>query len=202
MRDWKLFVRKRLPEAELDLVVELAQHLEDRYREARDGGADEQEAARSAMGELDDIYPMRNKPVSESVPAGDTRGNNWADDLWRDLRYAVRTMWKSPAFVLFVVLTLGLGIGANTTVFTVVNTLILNRGLEWIACAESKPVAYADMKDYQAKNQVFSSLAAYTSPRVITFQSDGGSERMFAELATGNYFSTLGVTPTRFWRSR
>jgi hypothetical protein len=46
--------------------------------------------------------------------------------LWRDLRYALRIMRKSPVFVLFVVLTLGFGIGANTTVFTVINTLILN----------------------------------------------------------------------------
>ena len=65
-------------------------------------------------------------PKYDAVPAGDSKPGNFMEDLWRDLRYALRTMRKSPMFVLFVVLTLALGIGANTTVFTVINTLILN----------------------------------------------------------------------------
>src|SRR6266436_9278144 len=77
-------------------------------------------------------------------------------DLWGDLRYTARTMRKSPLFVVFVVLTLGLGIGANTTVFTVINTLILNplpvpdsSGLA--AVGAPLPISYPDLKDYQAK---------------------------------------------------
>jgi hypothetical protein len=116
-------------------------------------------------------------------------------------------------FVLFVVLTLALGIGANTTVFSVINTLILNplpvpdsSGLAAIAIAEAKstskpttplPISYADLKDYQARNGVFRSLAGYTSPHAITWQTDSGSEGMFSELVTGNYFSTLGLSPVR-----
>src|SRR5256885_5771259 len=86
-------------------------------------------------------------------------------------RYAFRTMRKSPLFVLFVVLTLGLGIGANTTVFTVINTLLLNplpvkdsSGLAAVAVAKTGstskssaplPLSYADLKDFQARNGVF-----------------------------------------------
>ncbi len=203
MPDWKLLVSKRLPDAEQDLVLELAQHLEDRYRDLRNAGAGENEAIRCAMSELDDVYPIRNKrSMQDPVPIGDTGSSNFVEDFWRDLRYAVRTMWKSPTFVLFVVLTLALGIGANTTVFTIINTMILNplpvrnpSELGWISAGESKRLAYADLKDYQAKNQVFSSLAGFTSPRVITLQGEAGSEGLFAELATGNYFSTLGITP-------
>ena len=66
---------------------------------------------------------MRN--TTQFRPAMQETGN-FMEDLWRDLRYAIRTMRKSPLFVVFVVLTLALGIGANTTVFTVINTLILN----------------------------------------------------------------------------
>src|SRR5205807_2046328 len=87
----------------------------------------------NAISELDETYPLggalqrsQRMPKHDAVPAGDVRPGNWMEDLWRDLRYAVRTVRKSPTFVLFVVLTLGLGIGANTMVFTVINTLLLN----------------------------------------------------------------------------
>jgi predicted permease len=199
MPDWKKLVRKRLqplnlaPEAESDLVDELALHLEDQYRELVSGGSSGTEAYRNAMSELDDIYLLR----SQTMPKYDAVPGNPLDDLSRDLRYALRTMRKSPMFVLFVVLTLALGIGANTTVFTVINTLILNPlPVENPAGLASVPtISYPDLKDYQEKNQVFSSLAAYTSPRVVTWQADGGSERLFCEMVTGNYFSTLGLTP-------
>src|ERR1700674_1168822 len=96
---------------------------------------------------------------------------NAVADFGRDFRYSCRSMRKAPLFVVFVVLTLALGIGANTTVFTVINTLILNplpvpdaSGL--IALGETKveevskssaplPVSYADLKGYQANNGVF-----------------------------------------------
>src|ERR1700722_7123871 len=197
MPDWKQLVRERVPEAESGLVDELAEHLEDHYRELRSGGAVAEEAYQSALSELDEIYPLkRSERMSKErrLPIG--------DDLWRDIRYALRTMRKSPMFVVFVVLTLALGIGANTTVFTVINTLILNplpvgnpAGLASISTDASKPIPYADLKDYQAKNQVFSSMAGYTSPRVVTLEADGASERMFCELVTGNYFSTLSLNP-------
>ncbi len=59
------------------------------------------------------------------------------------------------------------------------------------------PLSYADLKDYQALNGVFRSLAGYTSPRGVTLQAGGSSQGMFTELVTGNYFSTLGLTPAR-----
>jgi predicted permease len=224
MPEWNRVVRERLTTlslnatAESDLTDEVAQHLEDRYRELRSGGASEAEAYRKAIAELDDLYPMRASlernqrlPKYDAVPAGDAKPGNFMEDLWRDLRYALRTMRKSPIFVLFVVMTLALGIGANTTVFTMINTLILNplpvrniAELAAVAASEAQatskssallPVSYADLKDYQARNGVFRSLAGYTSPRVVTWQTGGTSQRVFGELVTGNYFSTLGLEP-------
>ncbi len=110
------------------------------------------------------------------------------------------------------VLTLGFGIGANTTVFTVINTLILNPlpvpdssalaavGLTRVRSKGNSrvplPLSYADLKDYQARNRVFRSLAGYTSSRPVTLQATGGSSAgMFSELVTANYFSTLGLKP-------
>jgi predicted permease len=220
MPDWKSIVRQRLlplnlePAAESALIEEFAQHLEDHYRELRSGGASEEEAYLSAISELDEIYRLEGSQrmsKHDIVPPGDAERGNLTEDLWRDVRYGFRMMRRSPMFVLFVVLTLSLGIGANTTVFTVINTLVLNplpapnpSGLVSIATAEGdgaskstppKPLPYADLKDYQEKNLVFSSLAGYTSPRVVTLQKDGASQGMFCELVTGNYFSTLGLKP-------
>jgi len=224
--DWKTIVRQRLAPlrlnaaAEADLNEELAQHLEDRFRELRSGGATDEEAYRTAMVELEDMRPMRaglhsheQMPKIDVVPIGDARSGNLVSDFWRDLRYALRTMRKSPVFVMFVVGTLALGIGANTTVFTIINTLLLNPipvqdpgGLAAVAAVETNrtskssanfPLSYADVRDYQERNRVFSSLAGYTTSRVVTLQDNGVSERMFAEMATHNYFSTLGLTPAR-----
>ncbi|MBV9611148.1 MAG: ABC transporter permease [Acidobacteriaceae bacterium] len=226
MPDWKRIVLDRVAclrlqgPAEADLVDELAQHLEDRYRELCSGGASEAEAYASTIVELNDMHPLRAElersegmPKREVVPLGDGKTGNFIEDFWRDLRYAIRTMRKSPVFVLFVILTLALGVGANTTVFTVINTLILNplpvpdssalaalgmvKASNNAKSAAPSPISYPDLKDYQAKNRVFSSLAGYTSPRTVTWQSDSASQRLFAELVTGNYFSTLALTPAR-----
>jgi predicted permease len=224
MPDWKRIVRERIaavhPEAagELDLAEEIAQHLEDSYRELRTGGAGEKEAFRIASSELDDMYPMRKEleraqrvAKYDAVPAGDAKPANLLEEFWRDVRYAGRTMRKNPMFVLVVVLTLGLGIGANSTVFTLINTLVLNplavpdsAGLFAVTTnsSESKstaplPISYADLKDYETKNGVFQSLAGYTSVRLVTWQTDETSERMFNEFVTGNYFSILGIKPAK-----
>ena len=226
MHDWRKIVLDRIARlgleagAESDIAEELAQHLEDRYREYQSGGANDEQAYRRALSELDDVYPLRRRskrthrePKYETVPAGDAKSANFLEEIWRDLRYAIRILRKSPVFVLFVVLTLALGIGANTTVFTVINTLILNplpvkdpAGLVALGAAKAQrtsnaspllPISYPDLKDFQARNGVFHSLAGYTSPRPITWREHGGSKSIFTELVTSNYFSTLGLKPVR-----
>lgn len=226
MPDWRRIVQDRIASfhlegaAESDLVDEFSQHLEDRYRELLAGGASENEALQEAMAELDGAYALQKSskkiqhlPKSDAVAAGDARAGNFVEDIWRDFRYAVRTMRKSPLFVFFVVLTLALGIGANTTVFTVVNTLILHplpvagsselaavSGARTINTSKSNaplPFSFADLKDYQADNAAFRSLAGYTSPRGVTWQTGSASQGVFAELVTGNYFSSLGLQPAR-----
>lgn len=226
MPDFKKIVRERIASlrlkgtAEADLAEELAQHLEDRYQELRSGGATEEEAYRKCVSELDELHPLRTElerseqmPRYDAVPAGDVSTSNFAEDLWRDLRYTGRAIRKNPLFVLFVVLTLALGIGANTTVFTIINTLLLNPlpvpdSSELISLTVSEvksgsksttrlPVSLANLKDYQARNEAFRSLAGYSTERVVTLQTGGDSQRMFAELVTSNYFSALGLSPAQ-----
>jgi predicted permease len=204
MHDWKKIVAGRMS-VEPELVEEFAQHLEDRYRVLLSGGASAQEAYQGALAELADLGPMR-RVLEKSRP-------RFLDGFWRDLRYAGRGTRKSPIFAVFVVLTLGLGIGANTTVFTLFNTLILNplpvhdySGLAAVAMAEAKttsksrtalPLSYLNLKDYQEQNGVFTMLAGYTTPRPMTLRTGQASERVFCELVTANYFETLGLQPAR-----
>ena len=222
--DWRDAVRRRTaslglpPATEMDLVEEVAQHLEDRYRELCAGGAGRENAFRQAEAELDDMPGMRlalerieRMRESRSIQPGTRTTGSLLRDLSKDLRYTARTMRKNPTFVVFVVLTLGLGIGANTTVFTMVDSVLLNplpvantSGLVAVGVSETKagaqsrtllPMSYRNLADYQGANEVFTSLAGYTSPRVITMQTGSSSQRLFAEIVTDNYFSTLGLQP-------
>ena len=222
MPDWNRLVRERLaplrltPATEDSLAEELAQHLDDSYRDLLAGGANMQEAFRGALAEFGSLDALRSTalarmPRHDVPPPGLPAHGTPLADLARDIRFALRSMRRSPIFGAFVVLTLGLGIGANTTVFTLINSLILNplpvanpSGLAAVAAARGAsrsaapaPLSLADLQDYADRNQVLESLAAYTSPRVITLQENGGTERMFCELATANYFSTLGLKPAR-----
>ena len=226
MPDWNHDIRARLmalrltAAAEADLVEEIALHLEDRFRELRSGGIADAAAYHQAMAELDDLYPLRaglernqRMPKQEAVPSGEPAPANLFEGLWKDLRYALRSMRHSPVFVLIVVLTLALGIGSNTTVFTLINTLILNplpfrntSDLAAVAAVDTRstaksavlfPISYPDLQDYQSRNSVFRSLAGFTSPRSVTWMEHGASEALFAEVVTGNYFATLGLTPAR-----
>lgn len=199
--DWKRLLRERMPAAEASLVDELAQHLEDRFRELLSTGVSEQEAYAQTTAELANLAPLR------------AASGHVFEDFWRDLRYAARTMRKNLPFVAFVVATLALGIGANTTVFSVINTLILNplpvphaSGLLALSGRESKttaksaaelPISYPDLRDFQARNEVFASLAGYTAPGTLTLDAGGAPERMFGEYVTANYFPTLGLQPAR-----
>jgi len=135
------------------------------------------------------------------------------EQTFADVRYALRGMANHPVFALFAVLTLALGTGANATVFTVVNTLILNplpvrsvselMGMETRDTAKTAssgsalPVSLPNLEDIAARNTVFSSVAAYTSPRMMTWEEGDVPQRVFAEFVTGNYFSTLGLRPAR-----
>jgi len=225
MPDWKRLILERIaplhlePTGEAHLAEELAQHLEDCYREARSAGANDEEAYANVVAELDDLYPLREEiklqgPATryQAIPGRETRPAHFLDDLWQDVRYALRALRKSPAFALFVILTLGLGIGANTTVFTLINSLILNPlpvadtarlaslqtvGSHTTAKNAPLPLSYANLRDYQSRNAAFASLAGYTAPRIVTWQPAGPAQRMFAELVTGNYFATLGLKPFR-----
>ena len=125
--------------------------------------------------------------------------------LLQDLRYALRTLLKKPGFALIAIVTLALGIGGSTAIFTVVDAALL-RGLPYRSPEqlyhlwEKRPqqefgqreFSYPDYQDYQ-QNKAFD-IAAYTGGGGI-LSGRGEPERVFAPSATANFFSVLGVEP-------
>ena len=126
--------------------------------------------------------------------------------LWQDLRYAVRTLLKNPGFPLIAILTLALGIGASTAIFTVVDAALL-RGLPYKSPErlyhlwERRPTqefsqrefSYPDYQDYQ-QNGIFEGLAAYTGGGGI-MTGRGEPTLVFSPAVSANFFSVLGVNP-------
>ncbi|MGH9834747.1 MAG: ABC transporter permease [Blastocatellia bacterium] len=127
--------------------------------------------------------------------------------LWQDLRYGARLLLKHPAFTLIAVVTLALGIGGNTAIFTVVNAALL-RSLPYqeperlVYLRETTPqksfprreASYPDFLDWR-QNQSFSGMAAYAGGGGFTLMGGDGPERIMAGRVTGNFFSVLGVEP-------
>jgi putative ABC transport system permease protein len=134
------------------------------------------------------------------------------DDLVRDLRHAWRGLWRTPGFTLAAWLTLGLGIGATTTIFTVVNGVLLrplpyqdsgrlaNIWVDLGQGAQSLPaVAPADFRDYQRRSRSFAGFAAGTGAEEIDLRGnltgDGPPERVGLSPVTANFFPLLGISP-------
>src|SRR3990172_3273841 len=123
-----------------------------------------------------------------------------------DLRYALRTLLHKPGFTLVAVLSLALGIGLNTTIFSVVNGVLVKRMpvadperlVEvYTSLSEEMPYltsSYLDYRDLRDGVDAFEGLAGHAFFRGI-FSRDGRSELMMGEVVTGNYFDVLGVEP-------
>ncbi|MDQ3805913.1 MAG: ABC transporter permease [Acidobacteriota bacterium] len=124
--------------------------------------------------------------------------------LFNDIRYGARTLWKTPGFTGVAVLALALGIGANSAIFSVVNSVLLRplpyRDPDRLVFVmenfqqQDSSVSYPNFADWREQNRVFEQLAA---SRVTSFNLTGAgeAERLQGRMVTANFFHTLGVAP-------
>src|SRR5215469_15143861 len=188
--------RKRGRDAEFSAELEshLQLHIEDNLR----AGMTPEAAGRDALMKLGGIEQTKEN-------YRDQRGLAFLDTTLQDLRFAFRTLRKSPGFTAVAVLTLALGIGANSAIFSLVDSVLLRplpyrdaSRLVWIA--DEMPghffvVMEADYFGWRKCNHAFEDLAAYQSGDMLTLTGVGDAEQIHAGHATYNFLDVLGVTP-------
>jgi predicted permease len=196
------FFHKRPLDAEFD--AELATHIEMATEDNIRAGMPPAEARRQAMLKLGGVEPAKELHR-------ETRGLPALDSVLQDLRYAARTLRKDAAFTAFAILIVGLGIGASSTVFSVVNALLLRPlpfadagRLAWIANSEAAGLSgqttqVGHFNDLRQQNHSFTDIAAYFAFYGIgdaKLTGSGEPERLTAVPVSGNFFPLLGIQPT------
>lgn len=223
MHDWNKEVREALsqltlrPLRETDIVEELGQHLEDRYEDLLLEGYTEDEAVQKTLSEFRQNEMIRDlrgveRTYLEPIELGQEPRSSQTAGLWDDLRFAFRTLLNQFGVSLVVIVTMGLGIGVNTTLFSTLETVAfrpfdfpnqdrlvavweqqretgLNRGL----------VAPGNFADWRDQNQTFDKLVAYKSS---PFDLANGSqpERLSGTFVSSDFFTALG-TPAALGRT-
>ena len=185
--------RRRQEEAEL--AEEFRYHLEQEIENNIRSGMNPQEARTAALLLIGPIAYQQEQ-------CRDSRGTAFIDTLARDLRYAVKMLRRAPLFTAAAVVTLALGIGANTTVFTFIENILLRplpvrdpRQLVFLNWGRMSNVSYPNYVDFRDRNRTFSNLIAFRCNPVSLGIQARDSYRIWGYEATGNYFETLGVSP-------
>src|SRR5262245_34611164 len=220
MADWKQEIRKRLaclkldPAREVEIIEELSQHLEDRYTEALARGATPAEAELKTQAELigseiweRELRRLERQVAQEPINLGTNQKRNMIADIWQDMRYGARMLIKSKGVTIIAVLSLAVGIGANTLIFSIVNAILLrprpvaqpDQLVELYTTHKRQlyhTTSYPSYLDFRVRNQVFSGLAAYS---IREFKLGGAEEveKVWGETVSGNYFDVLGVRPLK-----
>jgi putative ABC transport system permease protein len=183
-----------------DLREELQAHLEMETAENVRRGMRPEEARRRAM--------LASGGLSQAAEAvRDQRGLPWLESTVADIRYALRALRHSPAFAAVVVITLALGIGANTAIFSVIRGVLLKPlpnqdgdRLVYLRHSTERPdggnilFSVPEVRDYRAGAPALGGIAEYC-PWFGNLQGDDGVERIDVGLVTGNYFEVMGLSP-------
>jgi predicted permease len=193
---WANLFRRERVERDLDAEVRGYGELleEENVREGMTPG-DARRAARLEMG-----GPEQLKEEVRSARAG-----SWLENFWQDIRYGLRMLRKNPGFTIVAVLTLALGLGANTAIFSVIRGVLLQalpfrdpgrivmvRGT--VAGQPTGAISYPDYLDLRAQSHSFADIGAYSSGELILNGSER-SERVLCEVVSDSYFPVLGVSP-------
>ena len=214
MPEWKQEIVRHLaglrldPAREMEIVEELTLHLEARYDELRADGMSEVEARRGALAALDAgdlrarLAPLRQAAAPEPITPG-SPSRDRLSSLWRDCRLAVRVLRARPAFTAVAVLTLALGLGANTAIFSVVHAVLLrplpfhepDRLVFLWSTSPDRPaenLTPGRLVDFADRAQSFESFAGFAH-RSVTLTGGGAPERLSSVSVGSSFFDALGV---------
>ncbi|HEY4218264.1 MAG TPA: ABC transporter permease [Gemmatimonadaceae bacterium] len=187
---------------EADLEAEIRTHLDMATQDHLDRGEGADTAERAARREFGDVVGVR-----------ETTSDMWSGEslhqVAQDVRHAVRSLARAPGFTIVALLTLALGIGANTAIFSVLNGVLL-RPLPYphpdqLVFITSQfptlgfnqfPMDPAEFLELQSRNQSFQSVGAYVAS-AVNIGADATPERVPAIVASSSLFTALGVTPMR-----
>jgi predicted permease len=192
-----MFFKGRL---ERELQEEIRSHLEMQAEENRRQGMSADEARKAALRQFGGV-----EQIKETYR--DRRGLPLVETVLQDLRYALRMLRKAPGFTAVTVITLALGIGANTAIFSVVNAVLLRplpydhpeqlirvlntNAQQW---GISRSHSYPNFTDYHAQNDAFEAMAAYSDNSATLMEGDT-PERIKGIEASADLFKVLGVQP-------
>ncbi|HEV2667967.1 MAG TPA: ABC transporter permease, partial [Blastocatellia bacterium] len=212
MPEWKDEIKDRLaslkldPTREAEIVEELSQHLEDRNAESLASGAAPEEASSAALAELSgsemlerELRRVEREAALEPIALGTNERRNMIADFWQDLRYAVRTLRNYPGFAAVIMLTMAIGIGVNTTFFSLFSLFFRPAPANGLGAVVGGCIFGGSLQDYahfRDHNQVFSGLIASAEAGALALGRDGASEepqRINGELVSDNFFSVLGA---------
>ncbi len=223
MPNWNHIVREHLavlrlpPEREIEIVEELALHFEAAYEDALAAGLSAAEADTRAVQGYDwrllecelsrAEQPLAARALHPPLELIEQTGGMRMESFIQDLRFGARMLMKNPGFTLIAVLTLALGVGANTAIFSVVNAVLL-RPLPYsepdrlVQVWETNPranrwgdwVSYPDFRDWRERNTVFDEIGAC---RTLAFNLTGGDspESLPGDYVSASLFTVLGVKP-------
>jgi len=193
---FRALFRKRQLDADMD--EEMRAHLELRTQANIEAGMNPEEARFAALRQ----FGWRESIKDE---CRDQRGVRWLENLLQDIRYGARQLRKNPGFTVVAVLTLALGIGATTAIFSVVNAVLLQplpfpeshrlvrlseAGLDW----SGGPISFPNFTDWQAQQTVFESLGAFRGGN-YNLTGDGEPLRLVASQVSPDVFAALRVQP-------
>ena len=215
---WSEHLRERLaslslsPARELEIIEELSQHLDERYDDLRADGVTDGEAKRQALAELlhkdalaDHMRSLRQSQAPARIAPG-APARFLIGDLWQDIRYTTRTLVKQRAFATAAILTLALGIGATTAIFSVVNGVLIKPlqypnpdalvrivhtigGIRQPYFSDHIYLAYVD------NTHAFQDVGVWSPGATATVTGRGDPEEVRALRANRGVLTTLGVQP-------